>query len=80
MLEVVDFEIARELTEKLSILTIGIGAGPHCDAQVLVMHDLLGMYPHSPPFAKRFAEIGHAATDALRDYANAVKDKTFPRA
>ncbi len=80
VLEVVDFEIARELTEKLSILTIGIGAGPHCDAQVLVMHDLLGMYPHSPPFAKRFAEIGHAATDALRAYADAVKTQSFPPA
>jgi 3-methyl-2-oxobutanoate hydroxymethyltransferase len=78
VLEVVDFEIARELTQKLSILTIGIGAGPHCDAQVLVMHDALGMYPHSPPFAKRFAEIGNATTNALRDYASAVKGRSFP--
>ncbi len=78
VLEVVDFDIARELTERLSILTVGIGAGPHCDAQVLVMHDLLGMYPHSPPFAKRFAEIGKAATEAFRDYANAVKNGSFP--
>jgi 3-methyl-2-oxobutanoate hydroxymethyltransferase len=80
VLEVVDFEIAREITEKLSILTIGIGSGPHCDAQVLVLHDVLGMYPHSPSFAKRFAEIGAATVEALRDYADAVKAGTFPKA
>ncbi|MDE2480636.1 MAG: 3-methyl-2-oxobutanoate hydroxymethyltransferase [bacterium] len=80
VLEVVDGEIARELTDKLSILTIGIGSGGACDAQVLVMHDLLGMYPHSPPFAKRFAEIGQAATQALRDYASSVRERSFPNA
>jgi 3-methyl-2-oxobutanoate hydroxymethyltransferase len=79
VLEVVDFEIAREITEKLSILTVGIGSGPHCDAQVLVLHDALGMYPHSPPFAKRFAEIGTAAVEALRDYASAVREHDFPQ-
>lgn len=78
VLEVVDFEIARELTEQLSILTVGIGSGPHCDAQVLVLHDALGMYPHSPPFAKRFAEVGRIATNALRDYADAVRERSFP--
>lgn len=78
VLEVVDFDIARELTERLSILTIGIGSGAACDAQVLVLHDLLGMYPHSPPFAKRFAEIGAASVAALRDYASAVREKRFP--
>lgn len=76
--EVVDFEIARELTQRLSALTIGIGSGRHCDAQVLVLHDLLGMYAHSPPFAKRFAEIGSASVAALREYAGAVKGGTFP--
>jgi 3-methyl-2-oxobutanoate hydroxymethyltransferase len=79
VLEVVDFEIARELTEKLSILTIGIGSGPHCDSQVLVLHDVLGMYPHSPPFVKRFGEIGIATTNALREYAAAVKEGDFPK-
>jgi 3-methyl-2-oxobutanoate hydroxymethyltransferase len=79
VLEVVDFDIARELTEKLSILTVGIGAGPHCDAQVLVLHDVLGMYPHSPPFAQRFGEIGAAATEALRDYAASVRAGEFPK-
>lgn len=78
VLEVVDFEIARELTEQLSILTIGIGSGPHCDSQVLVLHDLLGMYEHSPPFVRRYAEIGNAATQALRDYAASVRERDFP--
>ncbi|HTV74398.1 MAG TPA: 3-methyl-2-oxobutanoate hydroxymethyltransferase [Candidatus Acidoferrales bacterium] len=80
VLEVVDEEIARELTQRLSILTIGIGSGASCDSQVLVLHDVLGMYPHSPPFAKRFAEIGALATSALHDYATAVKEGTFPTA
>ena len=78
VLEVVDVDIARELTEKLSILTIGIGSGPYCDSQVLVIHDLLGMYEHSPPFAKRFAEIGKAATRALADYAAQVRERDYP--
>jgi 3-methyl-2-oxobutanoate hydroxymethyltransferase len=78
VLEVVDAEIARELTEKLTMLTVGIGSGPHCDSQVLVMHDLLGMYPHSPPFARRFAEIGTAAVAGFREYAHAVKERRYP--
>ncbi len=79
VLEVVDYEISREITEMLSIPTIGIGSGPHCDSQVLVLHDILGMYPHSPSFAKRYAEIGQLATQALEAYAEEVRDRTFPR-
>ena len=78
VLEVVDHEISREITELLSIPTIGIGSGPHCDSQVLVLHDILGMYSHSPPFAKRYAEIGRLATDALSDYARDVREGKFP--
>jgi len=78
VLEVVDFTIAREISELLKIPTIGIGAGPSCDAQVLVLHDVLGMYPHSPTFAKRYAELGTAATDALRAYADDVRNRIFP--
>ncbi|HTX59815.1 MAG TPA: 3-methyl-2-oxobutanoate hydroxymethyltransferase [Verrucomicrobiae bacterium] len=80
VLEVVDHEVSREITAMLSIPTIGIGSGPYCDSQVLVLHDILGMYPHSPPFAKRFAEIGHAATDALHEFAEEVRAGTFPKA
>ena len=79
VLEVVDYEISREITEILSIPTIGIGSGPQCDSQVLVLHDILGMYPHSPSFAKRYAEIGQLATQALETYAEEVRDRTFPR-
>jgi 3-methyl-2-oxobutanoate hydroxymethyltransferase len=78
VLEVVDYEISREITEMLSIPTVGIGSGPHCDSQVLVLHDILGMYPHSPSFAKRYAEIGSLATLALKSYAEEVRERIFP--
>jgi 3-methyl-2-oxobutanoate hydroxymethyltransferase len=78
VLEVVDPQISREITEMLSIPTIGIGSGPHCDSQVLVLHDILGMYPHSPSFAKRYAEMGSLATEALQTYAQEVRDHIFP--
>ncbi len=79
VLEVVDATIAAEITQELTIPTIGIGAGAACDAQVLVLHDLLGLYPHSPPFARRYAELGRAATDALRTYADDVRSGRFPQ-
>jgi 3-methyl-2-oxobutanoate hydroxymethyltransferase len=80
VLEVVDHEISREISGMLSIPTIGIGSGPHCDSQVLVLHDILGMYPHSPSFAKRYAEVGRIATEALQTYAQEVRDNIFPAA
>jgi 3-methyl-2-oxobutanoate hydroxymethyltransferase len=80
VLEMVDPDVASELTAELSIPTIGIGSGAGCDAQVLVMHDLLGLYPNAPPFAKRYGEIARAATDAFRAYANEVREGTFPPA
>ncbi len=78
VLEVVDSEIAEEITASIAIPTVGIGAGPHCDAQVLVLHDVLGIYSQSPPFAKRFAELGSAATHALAEYAREVREQRFP--
>jgi 3-methyl-2-oxobutanoate hydroxymethyltransferase len=78
VLEMVDAAIAKEVTEILSIPTIGIGSGGGCNAQVLVMHDLLGLYPDAPPFAKRYAEIARVATDAFRAFANDVRDGAFP--
>jgi ketopantoate hydroxymethyltransferase len=62
----------------LSIPTIGIGSGAGCNAQVLVMHDLLGLYPDAPPFAKRYAELAQAATEGFRAFARDVRDGTFP--
>ncbi|HEV2262371.1 MAG TPA: 3-methyl-2-oxobutanoate hydroxymethyltransferase [Candidatus Rubrimentiphilum sp.] len=78
VLEVIDHDVARELTEMLTIPTIGIGSGPHCDSQVLVLHDVLGMYPDSPSFVKRYASMGTSAVDALRSYASDVREKRFP--
>jgi 3-methyl-2-oxobutanoate hydroxymethyltransferase len=78
VLEVIDGDVAGEITQTLSIPTIGIGSGPNCDAQVLVLHDVLGMYPASPSFAKQYAEIGAAATAALKAFGDDVRAKKFP--
>jgi 3-methyl-2-oxobutanoate hydroxymethyltransferase len=80
VLECVPAEVAREVTERLEIPTIGIGAGPACDAQVLVYHDLLGLTPDGfkPRFVKRYAELGKLATEALRTFADEVKSGAFP--
>jgi 3-methyl-2-oxobutanoate hydroxymethyltransferase len=80
VLEMVDAEAAREVTLAISIPTIGIGAGPFCDAQILVLYDALGLYPETLPFAKRFVELASLATEALQTYANEVRDGTFPAA
>jgi len=78
VLEMVDPGIAVEITESLDIPTIGIGSGGGCDAQVLVLYDLLGLYPEAPSFVKRYAELATAATDALRAYADDVREGSFP--
>lgn len=78
VLEMVDARIAAEITAACTIPTIGIGSGPDCDAQVLVLHDVLGLYPEAPPFAKRYADLGRAATEALRAYADDVRGAVFP--
>ena len=80
VLEMVEATLASEITAALAIPTIGIGAGANCDAQVLVMHDVLGLYPEAPPFAKRYAEIATLATNALREYADDVRGGAFPAA
>ena len=78
VLEMVDPGVAAEVTQSSSIPTIGIGSGNQCDAQVLVIHDLLGLYPEAPPFVKRYAELGKIATEALRAYAGEGKSGAFP--
>ena len=78
VLEMVDARISADLTAALAIPTIGIGSGPDCDAQVLVLHDALGLYHDSPPFAKRYAELGNVATAALKAYAEEVRGGLFP--
>lgn len=79
VLESIPAELAAEITEMLSIPTIGIGAGPACDGQILVSTDLLGLTPDfKPKFVKRFAELGTATVEAVRCYGDEVRAGTFP--
>lgn len=79
VLECIPPKLAALITEKLSIITVGIGAGVCCDAQVLVYQDMLGMtIGHTPKFVRRFGEIGDAMREAFRDYDRSVKEGTFP--
>jgi 3-methyl-2-oxobutanoate hydroxymethyltransferase len=79
VLEAIPPDLAARITRELSIPTIGIGAGPECDGQVLVCSDLLGMTRgHSPKFAKRFAELGDAVVSAMKAYVTEVEAGTFP--
>ncbi len=79
VLEAVPAEAAALITEAVPVPTIGIGAGPHCDGQVLVLHDVLGLYDRqSPRFAKRYAELGKAGTDAVRRYCDEVRAGAYP--
>jgi 3-methyl-2-oxobutanoate hydroxymethyltransferase len=79
VLEAVPAAVAAEVTRQLSIPTIGIGAGADCDGQVLVWHDLLGLYEgRSPRFVKRYAEVGEEIKRALERYAEEVRTGRFP--
>lgn len=80
VLEMVPVDVAARITEVLRIPTIGIGAGPHCDGQVLVWTDMAGMADWAPRFAKRYAELGRALTDAASAYVAEVRDGSFPDA
>lgn len=81
VLEAIPPDVAEEITSMLTIPTIGIGAGPACDGQVLVCYDMLGMYPDlKPKFAKRFAEVGEQIIQATRDYIGEVQQRSFPAA
>ena len=79
VLEAVPDEVARLVTEAVDVPTIGIGAGGDCDGQVLVYHDVLGIEQNvRPKFVRRYAELGEAATGALRAYATDVRGRRFP--
>ena len=78
VLEVIDPQIAAQITQRLRIPTIGIGSGPHCDAQVLVMHDVLGLYAQTPSFAKRYADVRAQTIKAISEYIDDVESKAFP--
>lgn len=79
VIEACPADLAGEITESLEIPTIGIGAGPHCDAQILVYHDLLGLFPDmKPKFVKHYAQLGELTSQALRAYAEDVREGEFP--
>jgi len=79
VLEGVPEALAKLITEKVSVPTIGIGAGKYCDGQVLVVHDTLGMYSDfTPKFVKQYAQLNHAITEAVAAYIGDVKAQRFP--
>ena len=81
VLESIPSPVAQMVTERLSIPTIGIGAGPDCDGQVLVLHDVLGLYgDFKPKFAKRYADIGAQVEAALKEFDADVRSGAFPDA
>lgn len=79
ILEAIPVNLAKKITEELSIPTIGIGAGPHCDGQVLVIHDVLGLFERPmPKFVKRYANLRELAIKAVKIYREEVEKGLFP--
>lgn len=78
VIEGVPAGLAAEITEKVSVPTIGIGAGPSCNGQVLVLHDVLGLSPRKLSFAKPYARLHEASIAAVREYAAEVRNRTWP--
>jgi 3-methyl-2-oxobutanoate hydroxymethyltransferase len=79
VLEGIPAELAGEITGRISIPTIGIGAGAHCDGQVLVIHDMLGLFDDfRPKFVKRYAELRSTITAAVKSFINDVTEEEFP--
>jgi 3-methyl-2-oxobutanoate hydroxymethyltransferase len=79
VLEAIPAALARRVTESLSIPTIGIGAGPYCDGQVLVLYDLLGLFDDfMPKFVRPYAHLKADALQALRRYKEEVEQQKFP--
>ena len=79
VLECVPMDLAKKITESVSMPTIGIGAGIHCGGQVLVSHDILGLFEaFKPKFVKRYSEVGKEMRKAFEQYAKEVKEEKFP--
>lgn len=79
VLEKIPHGLAKEVSEKVRVPTIGIGAGPHCDGQILVTQDLLGLFERfRPKFVRRYAELGKTAREACTAYVADVRGGTFP--
>ncbi|MBW4563579.1 MAG: 3-methyl-2-oxobutanoate hydroxymethyltransferase [Mojavia pulchra JT2-VF2] len=79
VLEHIPTDLAMQITQKLSVPTIGIGAGPHCNGQVLVTSDVLGLSEKQPPFAKVYTNLRETITKAVQDYAVEVRERKFPQ-
>ena len=81
LLEAVPAKLAALITSRLEVPTIGIGAGPDCDGQVLVTHEMLGLFPgFGLPFGKRYADAGEVISQGIKQYAADVRSGTFPGA
>ena len=79
VLEKIPANLAKMVSDRLDIPTIGIGAGPHCDGQVLVLHDMLGITKDfSPRFLRRYADLGDAVDNAVKQYITDVRSGDFP--
>ncbi|MEX1121384.1 MAG: 3-methyl-2-oxobutanoate hydroxymethyltransferase, partial [Balneolales bacterium] len=79
VLEKIPAKLAKQVTESISIPTIGIGAGGHCDGQVLVLHDMLGLNKDfNPRFIRRYADLHSTITEAVQNYGKDVKESDFP--
>ena len=78
VLEHIPADLAKTITEKLTIPTIGIGAGPHCDGQVLVTADVLGLSSWQPPFAKQYANLREQGINAAQQFCEEVRSRQFP--
>ena len=79
VLECIPWQLAKKISESLTIPTIGIGAGPHCDGQVLVINDMLGIHDAPlPKFVKKYDEVGRRMKDAVTSFITEVKDGSFP--
>ncbi len=79
VLEFITADVARRVSEAVTVPTIGIGSGPHCDGQVLVLHDMLGLNEHfNAKFVKRYAELGATIRSAVSAYAEEVRTVAYP--
>jgi len=79
LLEAIPMGLAKKITEELSIPTIGIGAGPHCDGQILVLHDVIGLFERFvPKFVKQYANLKEEALKAIKVYREEIEKGIFP--
>jgi 3-methyl-2-oxobutanoate hydroxymethyltransferase len=79
VLEHIPDSLAEKITRSIAVPTIGIGAGPACDGQVLVINDAIGLGDKWPPFSRQYAYVGDSIVAAAEDFARQVEEKTFCR-